>query len=118
MSVRDLGKFLRSQRPGNKPSLREISQRTELSESFLSKLERGEYGTLLLETLRQVSKGYGIPLEKLLAVSGYVDWEEPALPELEIYLRTKYGLTEEGIREAERFIEYAKARYGKSARRR
>lgn len=100
----------------NKPTLREISQRTGLSESFLGKLERGEYETLLLETMRQVAKGYGLPLEKLLAVSGYVNWQEPPLPDLPIYLRTKYGLTEEGIREAERFMKYAESQYGKTKR--
>lgn len=116
MSVRELGKFLRGLRPNNKPTLREIAQRTGLSESFLGKLERGEYETLLLETMRQVAKGYGVPLEKLLAVSGYVNWEEPPLPDLDVYLRTKFGLTEKGIQEAEQFLEYVQEKHGKTKR--
>ncbi len=116
MSVRELGKFLRGLRPNNKPTLREVSGRTGLSESFLGKLERGEYETLLLETMRQVAKGYGMPLEKLLAVSGYVNWEEPPLPDLDVYLRTKFGLTEKGIQEAEQFLEYVQEKHGKTKR--
>jgi transcriptional regulator with XRE-family HTH domain len=116
MSVRELGKYLRSLRPDNKPTLRDIAGRTGLSESFVGKLERGEYDTLLLETMRQVAKGYVVTLEKLLAVSGYVNWQEPPLPDLQVYLRTKYGLTEEGVREAERFIEFVQERHGKAKR--
>ena len=116
MSVRELGKYLRSLRPDNRPTLRDISGRTGLSESFLGKLERGEYETLLLETMRQVAKGYGVPLEKLLAVSGYVNWEEPPLPDLDVYLRTKFGLTEKGIQEAEQFLEYVQEKHGKTKR--
>ncbi len=116
MSVRELGKYLRRLRPDNKPTLREIAQRTGLSESFLGKLEREEYETLLLETMRQVAKGYGVPLEKLLVVSGYVNWEEPPLPDLDVYLRTKFGLTEKGIQEAEQFLEYVQEKHGKTKR--
>jgi transcriptional regulator with XRE-family HTH domain len=116
MSLRELGVYLKSLRPNNKPSLRDMEQRTGLHRNFLSQAENGQYETLRLDTLRQLAKGYGVPLETLLAKGGYVNWKEPPLPGLEVYLRTKYGLTEEGIREAERFMEYAKERYGKAKR--
>jgi len=116
VSLRQLGGYLRSLRPGNQPSLRDIAQRTGLDLNFLSKLERGQYETVRLETLRTIAKGYGVALEKLLAVSGFVNWEEPPLPDLPVYLRTKFGLTEEGIREAERFMKYAESQYGRAKR--
>lgn len=116
MSLRTLGSYLRGLRRDNRPSLREVAQRTGLDENFLSKLERGQYETVRLDTLRQIAKGYGVPLEKLLAVAGYVNWEEPALPDLEVYLRTKYGLTEQGIREVEGFVEYVQEKHGKAKR--
>jgi transcriptional regulator with XRE-family HTH domain len=115
MSVRELGRYLRTLRPGNKPSLREVAERSGLSQNFLGRLERGEYETLLLGTLEQVAHGYGVSVEKLLAVAGYVR-EEPTLPDLNVYLRTKLGLSEEGIREAEHFIEFVQERYGKARR--
>jgi len=115
MSVRELGKYLRSLRPGNKPSLREVAERAGLSQNFLGRLERGEYETLLLGTLEQVAKGYRMPVERLLAVAGYVR-DEPPLPDLDIYLRTKYGLTEQGIQEIEGFVEYVQERHGKTKR--
>jgi len=116
MSFRELGRYLRSLRPENNPPLREMARRTGLHENFLSKLERGEYETVRLENLRQIAKGYGVPLEKLLAVAGYVNWEEPPLPDLDIYLRTKFGLTEAGIREAEQFLDYVREKHGKAKR--
>lgn len=117
MSVKELGKYLRTLRPENRPTLREVAQRSGLSEPFLGRLERGEYQTLLLDTLRQVAKGYGVSVERLLEVAGFVRSEHAELPDLDVYLRTKYGLTEEGIREAERFLDYAKERYGKKRHR-
>ena len=116
MSMRELGRYLRSLRPGNSPSLREVARRGGLDFNFLSKLERGQYETLRLDTLRQIATAYGVPLEKLLAVGGYVNWQEPPLPDLDIYLRTKFGLTEAGIREAEQFLDYVQEKHGKAKR--
>jgi len=116
MPLRELGAYLKTLRPGNKPSLREMERRSGLHRNFLSQVENGQYETVRLDTLRQLAKGYGVPLETLLAKAGYVNWQDPPLPDLSVYLRTKYGLTEEGIREAERFMDYAEQRYGKTKR--
>lgn len=111
MSMQELVSHLKSLRPGGKPSLREIERRCNLTSAFLSKLEMGHYQSLRLETLREVARGYGVSVEKLLALVGVAD--EKRLPDLDTYLRTKYGLTEQGVREVEGFIQFSVQKYGK-----
>lgn len=112
MSMQDLAKYLQSLRPAGKPPLREIARRCGLSQPFLTKLEGGRYKTVGIETLRAVAEGYGVPVEKLLAVAGIT--EEGTLPDLGAYLRSKYGLTDEAIEEAKAFIAQMRKRHGKS----
>ena len=114
MSMQELTKYLQSLRPAGKPSLRDIAERSGLSHAFLSKLEAGQYQTVGMETLRAVAEGYGVPIEKLLEVAGFT--QEPTLPELGVYLRSKYGLDEEAIKEAKEFISQVRKRHGKSRR--
>lgn len=114
MSMQELTKYLQSLRPAGKPSLRDIAERSGLSHAFLSKLEAGQYQTVGMETLRQVAKGYDVPVEKLLVVAGLT--EEVRLPELGAYLRTKYGLTDEAIEETKTFIAQMRKRHGKARR--
>lgn len=114
MSMQTLAKYLRSLRPEGKPSLREIARRCDLSHAYLAKLEVGKFESVGFDTLRKVATGYGVPREKLLAIAG-VTPEKP-LPELDVYLRTKFGLTDEGIQEAEAFVGYIRQRYGKKQR--
>lgn len=116
MSMQPLGKYLRSLRPDGKPSLREVAARAGVTAAFLSKLELGQHESMELETLRKVAKGYGVPVSKLLAVAGLT--EDQPNPDLDIYLRTQYGLSEAGIREIEAFVGYVRQRYGKGRGRR
>ncbi len=109
--MKELATYLKSLRPGGKPSLREIARRCHLTAAFLSKVEMGEYQSFRIETLREIAKGYGVPVEKILAVVGVA--EEKHLPDLDTFLRTKYGLTEQAVREVEGFIEFARQKYSK-----
>lgn len=112
MSLKRLGEYLRKLRPENQPSLREIAERSGLNEHFLYKLERGVFETVKLDTLRLIAKGYGVPVEKLLAESGIVNWDEPALPDLDVYLRTKFGLTDQAIEDLKKYKEFVERKYG------
>ncbi|HET8678627.1 MAG TPA: hypothetical protein VFM39_00795 [bacterium] len=111
MSLQELAHYLKSLRPGGKPSLRELERRGKLTAAFLSKLEMGHYQSLRIETLREVARSYDVPVEKLLALAGVA--EEKRLPDLDTFLRTRYGLTEQGVREVEGFIEFSVKKYGK-----
>lgn len=116
MSLKRLAAYLKKLRPDGKPSLLEVAERAGLDQGFLSKLEAGAYQTLRVDTLQKIATGYGVPFETLLVEAGYVDGEGPAVPELRTYLRTHVGLSEEGVKEVESFIDFAKGKYGKRPR--
>lgn len=116
MSSKRLAAYLKSLRPGNKPTLGEIARKAGFAESFLRRLESATYATVSVDTLKQVAAGYGVPFETLLKEAGYVEGESPEVPELSTYLRTHVGLSEEGVKEVESFIDYAKGKYGKRPR--
>jgi transcriptional regulator with XRE-family HTH domain len=112
MSMKEVGKYLRSLREDGKPSLRAVAARAGVTAAFLSKLELGLHESMELGTLRKVAAGYGVPVGKLLAIAGLT--EDQPNPNLDVYLRTQYGLSDVGIQEVEAFIGYVRQRHGKN----
>ncbi|MGZ4331949.1 MAG: helix-turn-helix domain-containing protein [Solirubrobacteraceae bacterium] len=64
-----LGRLLRAQRRAADLSLRELSQRTKVSNAYLRQLERGLHEPSL-SVLRAIATALGLPLESLLARAG------------------------------------------------
>lgn len=61
--LRALRQQMRSkENPGKRMTLAEMAALCDVSESFLSRLERGEFGAASVdpELLQRVSKGYGV----------------------------------------------------------
>lgn len=61
--LRALRQQMRSkENPGKRMTLAEMATLCDVSESFLSRLERGEFGSASVdpELLQRVSKGYGV----------------------------------------------------------
>src|ERR1700709_2236717 len=75
--VRVLGELLRAQRQAAGLSLRELSERTEVSNAYLSQLERG-LNEPSLSVLRAIAGALGVPLGTLLARAGLLDDEADA----------------------------------------
>jgi transcriptional regulator with XRE-family HTH domain len=73
-----LGALLRSHRLATELSLRELAERTSVSNAYLSQLERGQHEPSL-RVLRAIASALGVPLESLLAQAGLLqrDGEEP-----------------------------------------
>jgi transcriptional regulator with XRE-family HTH domain len=67
-----LGALLRAQRQAADLSLRELSERTKVSNAYLSQLERGLHEPSL-GVLRAISAALGLPLESLLARAGVLE---------------------------------------------
>ncbi len=72
--VQALGELLRAQRLAAGLSLRELSQRTEVSNAYLSQLERGLHEPSL-SVLRAIAAALDVPLGTLLARAGLLDGE-------------------------------------------
>ncbi len=69
-----LGALLRGQRVSAQLSLRELAERTSVSNAYLSQLERGQHEPSL-SVLRSIASALGVPLEALLAQAGLLELE-------------------------------------------
>jgi transcriptional regulator with XRE-family HTH domain len=90
-----LGGLLRAQRIAADLSLRELAERTKVSNAYLSQLERGLHEPSL-SVLRAISSALGVPLGPLLTRVGMLEsgGEEPALRETEAAILRDPELTE------------------------
>jgi transcriptional regulator with XRE-family HTH domain len=79
-----LGGLLRAQRIAADLTLRELAERTKVSNAYLSQLERGLHEPSL-SVLRAISSALGVPLGPLLTRVGMLEAgeAEPALRETE-----------------------------------
>jgi len=97
--IEAFGQFIHTQRKLAKLSLRELSAQTEVSNAYLSQLERGLHQPSM-RVVTQVARALGIPAETLLAQAGLLDEDRPepsAAPEpgaAEAAIRADPGLTE------------------------
>ncbi len=104
--VEALGRFIHTQRKLAKLSLRELASLSDISNAYLSQVERGLHQPSM-RVVTQVARALGIPPETLLSQAGLLDDSEPAAaagasPEhgsAEAAIRADPGLTE-GQREA------------------
>jgi transcriptional regulator with XRE-family HTH domain len=97
--VEALGRFIHTQRKLAKLSLRELAGLSDVSNAYLSQLERGLHQPSM-RVVTQVARALGIPAETLLAQAGLLDGDRPepdAAPEpgaAEAAIRADPGLTE------------------------
>jgi transcriptional regulator with XRE-family HTH domain len=70
-----LGALLRAQRLAADLSLRELAERTKVSNAYLSQLERGLHEPSLT-VLRTIAGALGVPLTALLDQAGLLEREE------------------------------------------
>ena len=92
-----LGGLLRAHRLAANLSLRELSERTNVSNAYLSQLERGLHEPSLT-VLRALAAALGVPLASLLERAGLVErgdaGGEPAVRETEAAILADPELTE------------------------
>lgn len=67
-----LGSFLRAQRNLAKLSLREMAERTKVSNAYLSQIERGLHAPSV-RVLRSIAEALDLSAEAMLAQAGLVD---------------------------------------------
>ena len=75
--VEALGSYIRAQRKLAKLSLRELGAMSNLSNAYLSQLERGLHEPSM-KVVSQVSRALGIPVESLLQGAGLIDDDDLA----------------------------------------
>jgi transcriptional regulator with XRE-family HTH domain len=98
--ITKLGKYLKELRKEQGLSIRSVAKSCNIAPSHLAKIEAGgTFKTIGIATLVKFSKFYGIPVSSFLKEAGFIDSHESDLPELSSYLRAKYQLSPQAIRD-------------------
>jgi transcriptional regulator with XRE-family HTH domain len=72
-----LGEFIRSQRKAAEMSLRELAAKANVSNPYISQIERGLHEPSL-RVLRSISSALSLPIDTLLIRAGLIDAEPDA----------------------------------------
>jgi len=87
--MRKLGELIQSSREQAGLSARKLEQISGLDHSYISKLERGAYQSVLPDNLNKLAEALDISAADLFTLAGYPAVDE--LPSFGPYLRTRYG---------------------------
>ena len=98
-----LGHYLRRLREDLDMSLRRASQLAGISPAHLCKIEQGTvFKSVGIEVLLRLAETYSIPLSAILEEAGFITGRtDDALPDFPHYLRQKYNLSPQAIRDLE-----------------
>ena len=108
----DLGDFVRQNREAAGLSQRQLALAASVSVSNISRLESGFHPTPSLELLRRVAEVLDLDMAELLSYRGIPMPDGSA--GLKVYLRRRYGLSDEGVAEAQAAVERIAAKYRKA----
>jgi len=89
-----LGDFIRRQRKLANLSLRQLAERTTLSNPYLSQLERGLHQPSV-RVLKLIAGALNVSAETLLAQAGLLDPATPARSRVEFAIRAEERLSDE-----------------------
>jgi transcriptional regulator with XRE-family HTH domain len=107
-----LGETLITLRKERGFSVREAAKMCGITASYLSKVERGVFfNSISIHTLTSLAKAYDLPLTHILQSAGFIE-KEAALPDLPQYLRLRYRLSPQGIKDMEMAKEIVERKYG------
>lgn len=110
--ITKLGKYLLELRREQGVSIRHAARQCEIAPSYMAKIEAGDtYKTIGLDTIVKLSKFYGIPVSAMLKEAGFIESYESDLPELAQYLRVKYQLSPQAVRDMEMAKEIVDKKY-------
>lgn len=90
-------------------SLRDVSEKSGVDDSLLSKIENGQVKKPTQANLNRLASFYDIEAEELYTLAGYT--VSTTLPTYAPYLRSKYDLPPEAISELRQHFDYVKQKY-------
>lgn len=102
------GSDLRTAREVKKLSLREMEEKTGISNSYLSQLENDKIKEPSPNVLHDISKFYGIPYVDLMEKAGYIVPQKAKSPVDGVALSVLNGLDKEDIEEVKNYVRYIK----------
>ncbi|MGD0074883.1 MAG: helix-turn-helix transcriptional regulator [Candidatus Binataceae bacterium] len=87
-----LGDFIRDQREIMRLSMRQLANLAQVSNPYLSQIERGLYNPSA-SVLKSIADALGIPAEKLYAAAGWFQPDKEEEPDVEGAIRTDSRLS-------------------------
>lgn len=110
--MQSLGDYLRRVRADFGISMHEVARRTNLTPSYISKVESGVvFQSISAHALAEFSHCYNIPVNLILEKAGLIPESEDDLPGLAPYLRLKYKAPHQAVQEMEIAWEIVKKKY-------
>lgn len=106
----DLGSYVKRVREDRGYSTRGLAALAGIDATYLSRLQRGDYTTPDPHHLRGLAQALEIDPADLYVLAGYTDHH--SLPAVAPYLRAKFALPEEVVRQVEEYVEMLNERYG------
>jgi len=98
-------------------SLREAARQAEITPSYLSKIETGAtFSTISIRTIINLAKTYNTPTTVILEKAKLIEESEYKLPLLPQYLRLKYQMSNQAIRDMEMAKKIVDKKYYATAR--
>jgi len=107
--TRTLGEYVRARRLANGWTLSEAARRSDVDLAYLSRLELGGYQTPNPRYLSAIARALDVQPEDLYGLAGYDIPER--LPALAPYMRTKYDMPPEAVRDLEKYFELLRNYY-------
>jgi transcriptional regulator with XRE-family HTH domain len=104
ISKQDFGELIRKLRTEreNPLTLRKFAEKVDISPTYLSKIERGDFDPPAEETIRRIASELGYDEDKLLAMAGKISSDLNDIitrnpVEMASFLRTSKGLSKEKL---------------------
>lgn len=90
-----ISELVNNLRKSSKKTMEDLSEASELSKGFLSRLEKGDFdpSNVALETIIKLARGLDVTVKDILDSLSVIDADEP--PPLNVYLRKKYKIKSE-----------------------
>lgn len=111
-TAQKIGRYVQYQRIKMGYSLQDFAKCTDLTPSFLMRLERGEYDTVKFDVIEKLCGGLKIHLPDFLAKCELMS-NMNYLPTLEFFLKEKYQFPKEAISEVTEYLLFIEQKYQK-----
>jgi transcriptional regulator with XRE-family HTH domain len=95
--------LLRRERQRAQLSVRQLAAAAGITSSTVSRLESGVIGSPKPEQLQRLARVLGIDVEDFYAAAGF--YVPTGLPELQPYLRAKYGLADDATQQIAGYVQ-------------
>lgn len=107
-----MGEYIRRLRLDLDMSLRRAAQLSHISPAHLCKIEQGTiFKSIGIDILLRLARTYNIPLSAILENAGFITEHADSLPAFSQYLRQKYNLSPQAIRDLETTKEVVLKKY-------